>query len=209
MTDRSGEKEVERPPEKSTEDLLAETDRLLAELDGSDDGNSESKRSESERSKSRESPDGEFGMEFDPGQESKTRGDGPTTDSEGWRRIFNPKSFVLAAVLLAAGYLVGAMAPLGGLGSWLGILVAAFSYGLGTSKGRYPETALAGAGIGLVTALFNRTAMLFLANGQGELVLGLGAFLGLLAGLVGYYFGSDLRKGLTSGPDDFEDDLSW
>lgn len=208
MADGSEEKTVD----KSTDELLAETDDLLSDLES---GGSTDREPDSERStRSEPAPtedDGGFDLGFGSDAdevESAGAAQASETDDEGWRRFFNPKSFLLATLLLTGGYVAGAFVPvLGGLASWAGLVGAAFLYGLATSKGRYPETALAGAGIGLVTTVL--TSLRFIAFANGQLLLALGAGLGLVGALVGYYFGSDLRKGLTSDPDEFEDDLSW
>lgn len=203
MADGSEEKTVE----KSTDELLAETDDLLSDLDGGGSTATNSERA----SRSEPTSDDDGGGWFDRGSSSKAKQAERTStdDDEGWRRIFDPTSFLLATLLLTVGYVAGGFVPvLGGLASWAGLVGAAFLYGLATSKGRYPETALAGAGIGLVTtALTNLRFVAFLPN--GEWLVAVGGVLGLVGGLVGYYFGSDLRKGLTSDPDEFEDDLSW
>ncbi|WP_440988776.1 DUF456 domain-containing protein [Haloarchaeobius baliensis] len=205
MADGSEEKTVD----KSTDELLAETDDLLSDLDGGDD---RARTSQSEQSTRREpAPDDDGGLDLGFGSESSsTQAEQSTdgSDGEGWRGYFNPKSFLLATLLLTVGYVAGGFVPvLGALASWAGLVGAAFLYGLATSKGRYPETALAGAGVGLVTTVL--TSLRFIAFANGQLLLALGAGLGLVGALVGYYFGSDLRKGLTSDPDEFEDDLSW
>jgi MFS family permease len=207
MADGSEEKTVD----KSTDELLAETDDLLSDLDGGGESARESDAEQSTRSKpSTAEDDGGFDLGF--GSESAStqaeQSQEPESDGEGWRGYFNPKSFLLATLLLTVGYVGGGFVPvLGALASWAGLVGAAFLYGLGTSKGRYPETALAGAGVGLVTTVL--TSLRFIAFANGQLLLVLGAGLGLVGALVGYYFGSDLRKGLTSDPDEFEDDLSW
>ncbi|MFC4408117.1 hypothetical protein [Haloarchaeobius iranensis] len=207
MADGSEEKTVD----KSTDELLAETDNLLSDLDG---GGESAPESESEQSTRREpattDDDGGFDLGFgsDSSSTQAEQSQQSESEGEGWRGYFNPKSFLLATLLLTVGYVGGGFVPvLGGLASWAGLVGAAFLYGLGTSTGRYPETALAGAGVGLVTTVL--TSLRFIAFANGQLLLAFGAGLGLVGALVGYYFGSDLRTGLTSDPDEFEDDLSW
>jgi hypothetical protein len=204
MADGSEEKTVDR----STDELLAETDDLLSDLDGGGESAPESNSEQSTRSK-RSSAEDDGGFDLGFGSDSaSTQAEQSESDGEGWRGYFNPKSFLLAALLLTVGYVAGGFVPvLGALASWAGLVGAAFLYGLGTSKGRYPETALAGAGVGLVTTVL--TSLRFIAFANGQLLLAVGAGLGLVGALVGYYFGSDLRKGLASDPDEVEDDLSW
>ncbi|MFD1647275.1 hypothetical protein [Haloarchaeobius litoreus] len=208
MADGSEEKTVD----KSTDELLAETDDLLSDLDGGGGDTGEKRQSErSTRSTPSTAQEDDGGFDLGFGSDSSTQAEQSQqseSDGEGWRGYFNPKSFLLATLLLTVGYVAGGFVPvLGGLASWAGLVGAAFLYGLGTSKGRYPETALAGAGVGLVTTVL--TSLRFIAFANGQLLLALGAGLGLVGALVGYYFGSDLRTGLTSDPDEFEDDLRW
>ena len=207
MADGSEEKTVD----KSTDELLAETDNLLSDLDGGGESARESDAEQSTRSEpSPTEDDGGFDLGFGDDSASTQAEQSQQSEStdEGWRRYFNPKSFLLATALLTAGFVAGGFVPvLGALASWAGLVGAAFVYGLGTSQGRYPETALAGAGVGLVTTVLSSLRFIALANGQ--LLLAVGGGLGLVGALAGYYFGSDLRKGLTSDPDEFEDDLSW
>ncbi|WP_435359339.1 hypothetical protein [Haloarchaeobius sp. DFWS5] len=211
MSERSGEK----TKEKSTEEILAETDKLLSDLEGGDTGSADqqtgSKRDKRKQKQSRKSQ-ADDGLDVDLGiggdsRSKATKQQSSSSGDAGWKHYFNPKSFLLVGLLLTVGFVAGGFAPLGGIGAWFGMVIAAFAYGLGTSNGRYAETAVAGGGVGLLTALVNNMQFAFLPNGQWFLAFG--AFLGLLGGVVGYYFGSDLRNGLTGDPDDFDDEPSW
>ena len=68
---------------------------------------------------------------------------------------------------------------------------------------RYVETALAGVVVGAATSLLGLLPVGFLPVGvrflgeYGVGVAGFGAVLGLVLAVVGYYFGRDLRDGLT------------
>ncbi|WP_267640655.1 hypothetical protein [Haloarchaeobius amylolyticus] len=210
MSDRGDEKTVEKPPEKSTEDLLAETDELLSNLEGgeSDGAGGEGGRDRQKRDRRASSEEAnmdlDLGLDDEPAAPQQSAGSG----DEGWTRYFNPKSFLLVSVLLTVGFVAAGFTPLlGGIASFVGMVAAAFVYGLGTSTRRYAETALAGLGVGLGTSLLSNVRFAFLPG--GEWLLAFGAGLGLVGALVGYYFGRDLRNGLTADPDDFEDDLSW
>ncbi|MCT9097744.1 hypothetical protein [Haloarchaeobius sp. HME9146] len=212
MSDRGDEKTVEKPPEKSTEDLLAETDKLLSDLEGGEsggggdgDGGGRKRQKRDRRASSEEANmDLDLGLDDEPAPKQQA---GSTSD-EGLTRYFNPKSFLLVSVLMTVGFIAAGFTPLlGGVASFVGMVAAAFVYGLATSRKRYAETALGGLGVGLGTALLSNFRFAFLPG--GEYLLAFGAGLGLVGALVGYYFGSDLRNGLTSDPDDFEDDLSW
>jgi len=102
--------------------------------------------------------------------------------------------FVLAMTLVTMT-LVGTVVPLGGLAGFVGIATAGFGVGLVDSRRRYLEFGLAGglaAGLG---TLLDHLVLSALGLGVPLLALGVGA--GSLAGVVGHYFGRDLRDGLT------------
>ena len=113
-------------------------------------------------------------------------------------RVFSPKFFLLALLAFGAVYVAGnAVVPfvpvVGGLA---GIAAAAFVLGLVASTRRYLETATAGAvAAGLGTLLGN--LLLSVVGNVGTTIALAGAGGGVLAALVGYYFGRDLRDGLT------------
>jgi len=112
-------------------------------------------------------------------------------------RLFALRSFALALVGTVAGLLLGNLVPLplGPVGSALGVLVAGFAGGLVLSRA-YVEWALAGGLVGGLSVLLDHVA-LSLAAGVGVNIAVVGAAAGGAAGLVGHYFGRDLRAGLT------------
>ena len=113
-------------------------------------------------------------------------------------RLFSPRFFVLALLAFGAVFVAGnAVVPfvpvVGGLA---GIAAFAFVLGLVASARRYLETAAAGAvAAGLATWLSN--LFLSVIGNVGVPIALAGAGGGVLAALVGYYFGRDLRDGLT------------
>ncbi|MFC5972518.1 hypothetical protein ACFPYI_14355 [Halomarina salina] len=131
-----------------------------------------------------------------------TSSDAPASDTRRARAkeravgVFSPKHFVSALLFMAGGFVLGGFVPL--LPGVVGILLAGFAFGLVSSGRRYLETGIAG---GIVSAigffLFNPAAFAIgLANGpQAALVMG---GIGLLAAVVGTYFGRDLKSGLTA-----------
>jgi hypothetical protein len=118
--------------------------------------------------------------------------------------LFSLKAFLLSAALIGVGVVAGGAIPLvGTVGSLGGLFLATFVTGLVASKRRYFETAVAGGGI--VGASF---AMSLLSTGvlpvgmdffreYGLAFGGVGVGLGVVIGLLGHYFGRDLRDGLT------------
>ena len=123
-------------------------------------------------------------------------------------RIFSPRSFLvsLLAVLagIAAGGFVGGLIPfLGTVGQVLGVVGGAFLLGLVRARRGYLEVAAAGAVAATLLVLSSTLGGAFLPVGvevlqqYGLALAGVGAGTGAAAALVGYYFGRDLRDGLT------------
>ena len=106
---------------------------------------------------------------------------------------------------VAAGVVAGGLVPLvgGTLGAAAGILLGTFLVGLATGGRRYVETGLTGALAGAGTAVSNVLGVGFLPIGVDYLsqwglpLLVVGGTLGLVLGLLGHYFGNDLRAGVT------------
>jgi hypothetical protein len=115
---------------------------------------------------------------------------------EGAGRVVSGKALVLSLILVVGGMvLVGWQFPMDTIGSLLGIVLAAFLYGVGSEVRHYVELALAGAIAGGGSALLGNLVMSLL--GVGIPVVVFWAIVGALAALVGHYFGRDLRDGLT------------
>jgi hypothetical protein len=106
------------------------------------------------------------------------------------------RSLVVSLAFVAAtALLVGGVLPLGSLGNLLGVALGAFLYGVVASTRHYTETTLAGTAVGGGLALLGNLAVSL--TGVGVPLVAVGAVGGGLAGLVGHYFGRDLRDGLT------------
>ncbi|MFC6769568.1 DUF456 domain-containing protein [Natrinema soli] len=210
MSDRSDEVTESREPDApATDDLLEETDRLLSEPGATvDDGPSETAGS---------TAGGDTGVdpltEFDPTQDADLEGDS-TADSESdtgssrsWLspitsrlslgRYFSPKEYVALVGVLSAGVLAGSTLPIAG--RMIGMFAVAFTVGLLASKRRYLEMSAAGVSVGGVAAILSNTVLI--AVGSGQPLIAVGATVGLLASVVGYYFGRDLRDGLSQDID--------
>ena len=117
------------------------------------------------------------------------------------RGLFSPRVFVGVLVLALAVGLLGGFVPLiGGFAGLLGVFASAFVVGLVSRERHYVETGLAGAtaaGIALLVTSLDIVFFMALRDTVPEIgVIGAGA--GLLAALVGHYFGRDLREGLTA-----------
>ncbi|SDX81536.1 hypothetical protein [Halopenitus persicus] len=120
-------------------------------------------------------------------------------------RLFAVRAFAVAAVALGVGGFLGGLVPIvgGTLGRAVGVAGAAFLLGALLADRRYVETALAGIVVGAATSLLGLLTVGFLPVGvrflgeYGVGVAGFGALLGLVLAVVGYYFGRDLRDGLT------------
>lgn len=112
--------------------------------------------------------------------------------------FFSVRAFLLALGLSTAGTFLASIVPVlpAGIAALLGVFSGTFLLGMIARDRRYVESAAAGAGVAAVATLLNYF-MISILSGSGptlELVSG-GA--GLLAGLLGHYFGRDLRAGLT------------
>lgn len=211
MSDRSDEVTESREPDApATDDLLEETDRLLSEPGATvDDGPSETAGS---------TAGGDTGADpltgFDPTQDADLEGNSTadagsdTGSSRSWLspitsrlslgRYFSPKEYVALVGVLSAGVLAGATV-LPFAGRMIGMFTVAFTVGLLASKRRYLEMSAAGISVGAVAAVLGNAVLA--AVGSGQSLVAVGATVGLLASVVGYYFGRDLRDGLSQDID--------
>lgn len=208
MSDRSDEVTESRQETAATDDLLEETEQLLSES-GTDvgDGSSESgaaSPSASSNDTGRGSLPG-FDRQPDTDHESAGRTDtAPESDSShSWLssvtarlslgQYFSPKAYVALLALLGAGLLAGAtLLPIAG--RVIGTFLTAFVIGLVASKRRYLEMTAAGVSVGAIAAVLNNAILA--AAGSGQTLVAIGATVGILAAVGGYYFGRDLRDGL-------------
>ncbi|RNJ25669.1 hypothetical protein [Halosegnis longus] len=108
------------------------------------------------------------------------------------------RSLLLAVVVtVAASALVGTV-PLvpGSVATLVGLGLAGFLLGLVRSAASYLEMAIAGGAAAALSLVSN--LLLFSAAGNAGLaVAGGGVVAGIISGVVGHYFGRDLRDGLT------------
>lgn len=118
--------------------------------------------------------------------------------------LFSLRAFLLALALTVAGVVVGALVPvIGGITRYVGLFVAAFALGLVLSNRHYLESALAGGLAGGLVFVLGTLTTGFLPVGVGLLeeygvgIAGVGVGTGIVVTLAGYYFGRDLRAGLT------------
>lgn len=166
-----------------------------------------------------ESLEQELEQEFDvEGADAST---GATSESSGSNRsgrlsglkrrtsnIFAPRSFFLALLavvvgIVAGGFIGGLIPFLGTIGRMVGVFTGTFVLGLVRSRRQYLEVALAGAVAATLVVLSSTLSGAFLPVGvevlqqYGIALAGIGAGSGAAAALLGYYFGRDLRAGLT------------
>ncbi|MFC5278614.1 hypothetical protein ACFPM1_07575 [Halorubrum rubrum] len=120
-------------------------------------------------------------------------------------RWFSLKAFAIAVVAVAVGTVLVGMVPLvgGTIGAVAGVLLGTFLVGVLSASPNYVETGLAGSLAGAGTAVSSVLGVGFLPIGIDYLgqwglpLLAVGGGVGLLCGLVGHYFGRDLRAGVT------------
>jgi hypothetical protein len=105
------------------------------------------------------------------------------------------QGLVISMVLALGGAMAGGLLPLGIVGNALGIFLGGFVYGMVAGEHHYLEFGLAAALIAALIAVFGNLVMTI--AGPGIPIVLVGAGLGLVAGLVGHYFGRDLRAGLV------------
>lgn len=112
--------------------------------------------------------------------------------------VFSVRLFaVYLALTFSAMVLGGAFVPLplGGTGGLIGIAGVGFAVGLADGNRRYLEFLLAGATASGLGAVFDHLVLTVLGLGVPMVAFGVAA--GGVAGVVGHYFGRDLRDGLT------------
>lgn len=148
--------------------------------------------------------------DLDPGESDGSRdaADADAGRSGGVRarlaRLFSPRYLLLALVVSVVGLWVGGLVPLiGGITRFVGLAVATFCVGVAGARRAYVEIAVAAAAAtvvsvlgGFLTSGFLPVAFDFLARHGVAFAVGATA-LGLVVGVVGYYFGRDLRAGFT------------
>ncbi|MCU4924511.1 DUF456 domain-containing protein [Halobacteria archaeon AArc-dxtr1] len=194
MSDRSEEVTTDRD-EPSTDELVAETERLLS-------GDADLEADEATEDRSRGVDGLSDSWSGSPSEEaatdSETSGDTSTSrlGSLGARlsptRYFSVGAFLVCLLAVGTGLFVGdLLVPVAG--RLLGMFLAALLAGLVAPTRRYLEVAAAGISVGAVSSVFNY-AVLTLIGGIGS-PLALGATAGLVVCVLGYYFGRDIRDG--------------
>lgn len=124
------------------------------------------------------------------------------------KSIFAPRTFLLALAAGLVGLLVGGAVPVvGSIGRYVGLFVATFAVGLALSERHYLEIGVAGALAAGAGFVLNALSLSMLPIGasllaeHGVTVAGVGVSVGALVALSGYYFGRDLRAGMTKKVD--------
>ncbi len=191
----------------STDELLAETERLLegGPADSSSEGGEQRTADQTEKSGS-----GWFGGRFG-GSTAATEADeetavadetGPSMrDRLSPGRYLSPKALLSVFGVLAIGFVGGGTAlTLGGIGQLLGLAIAGFLIGFAVRGRLYLETGLTGIAIGLGSTLLGTDTGIWLPTDFGQPLLAVAAVT-LLVSLLSYYFGRDLRNGIARDVD--------
>ena len=130
--------------------------------------------------------------------------DAPSEESAGLsQRLRSRAGSVLSTRALAVSFVftlvgvltLGSVLPFGIVGNLVGIFVAGFAYGTATTTRRYLELGITGGVLGGGLTFFGNLALSLL--GPGVPIAAIGLVAGALAGVLGHYFGRDLRDGLT------------
>ncbi|WP_312909687.1 DUF456 domain-containing protein [Natronosalvus caseinilyticus] len=203
MSERSDEVSVDdgetrssgqREPGADTDDLLAETERLLKGGSGASADVGVSADAETQSTQSSESTDSSRNWTSNPF--SRFRRGGSIRARLSPSRYFSLRSLLAIVLTLGFGMMAGGIVlPFSGIGRLLGLLAMAFVIGVAASRRRYLEVSLGGAGVGALAVLLDFA--IFLPTDSGQYLLPIGAGAGLLASVIGYYFGRDLRAGLV------------
>lgn len=112
--------------------------------------------------------------------------------------VFSVRTFAIALLLtLALSFVAGVVIPLvpNSISGLLGVFVAGFAMGATSERQRYLEVGAATVLAGALTALLSHVVLTLW--GLGVPVVAFGAGSSGVAGVVGHYFGRDLRAGLT------------
>ncbi|MXR52751.1 hypothetical protein GRX03_14195 [Halovenus sp. WSH3] len=137
--------------------------------------------------------------EAGPSRESETEETGAVRSRLG--TVATKRSLGTALALAVVGTVLFGFVPFLPFGeAVLGIAAGGFAYGLGSDSRRYVEMALAGAVTGGAATLFGNLIAAVVAS--GTTLLAISVLAGVVAGVVGHYFGRDLRAGLTADLDD-------
>lgn len=205
MSDRSDEATKSR----DTDELLSETEDLLSGSGvGADTESPSRSRDEPQRDGATDdssASDSWFSSDepaaSQPETESDTRSGSRLAGLASWLSVdnyFSPRAFLALLLVISVGLLAGGtVIPIGG--RMVGMFGVAFAIGLLTSKRRYLEMAVAGSSVGAVSAVFSNAFLA--AAGSFQTVAAVGVTVGLVACLIGYYFGRDLRNGLSQDID--------
>lgn len=145
----------------------------------------------------------EFDTEFGVG-ESATAETESTSDSGTSRvgrvkrragSVVSPTTSVLQlGAMLVGAFAAGTLIPIVPFTGFLGIFVMAGLMGTLSSRPRYVEAAVAGGASGALALFFGAIGLTMVSGGTVPLV---GAGVGALAALVGFYAGRDIRDGVT------------
>jgi MFS family permease len=110
--------------------------------------------------------------------------------------VFSPRVFLVALVLTAIGVTLGGFVPVFGVVlQFVGVFLAGFALGAVSDHRHYPEAGVAGAVVAGVWSVLGSFTLVMV--GPGLALVAASAGIGLVCGLIGHYFGRDLRDGLT------------
>lgn len=113
--------------------------------------------------------------------------------------VFSLRYFGISLVLIAAGLFLTSLIPLLSFipgSGFIGVFVAMFALGSLSSKRSYLETGVAGAVVAGASTFSKYLVFAIAGSSALELAL-IGSAIGAAVALLGYYFGRDLRQGVT------------
>jgi hypothetical protein len=140
-------------------------------------------------------------VEYDQDEE---RNASQSTQSKGSWISSRLKSALMIIAIAMSGLLVGGAIPLiGTIGQFVGLFTGMFIFGLLSSKRQYVLVGASGGisavALTLISTAFSVVAPLAfdLIQEYGIWIAGAGLIAGVISSVGGYYFGRDLKTGLT------------
>jgi len=205
MAEDEATEEVSIDDDVPVDDVLADAQDTLADIEGADGGGGDLDGGLGASDAGTGSGGGvaagvDRGLDTSRGTTSRSR-DASPSDGGSWlpdslSDLFSLTHFAGAGLLsVLAAVLAQVFVPIPVLGSAVGLFLAGFLLGAVADRSSYAEVGIATGAVGAAVA-FLVSIPLLPVGGIGVPVFAIGAGVSLVVGLLGHYFGRDLRSGL-------------